>query len=100
MYKNLQFKIVVIFVVFTIAVITSVGGIMLHRTVNFYDDEFMSQMRETFGEGSNLVIELREAFDSEDSYESAGGEDVVVEEETEEQIDPRWNELKKILDNN
>ncbi len=69
MYKNLQFKIVVIFVVFTIAVITSVGGIMLHRTVNFYDDEFMSQMRETFGEGSNLVIELREAFDSEDSYE-------------------------------
>ena len=38
--------------------------------------------------------------DSEDSYESAGGEDVVVEEETEEQIDPRWNELKKILDNN
>lgn len=69
MYKNLQFKIVVIFVVFTIAVITSVGGIMLHRTVNFYDDEFMSQMRETFGEGNNLVIELREAFDSEDSYE-------------------------------
>lgn len=69
MYKNLQFKIVVIFVVFTIVVITSVGGIMLHRTVNFYDDEFMSQMRETFGEGSNLVIELREAFDSEDSYE-------------------------------
>lgn len=69
MYKNLQFKIVVIFVVFTIAVITSVGGIMLHRTVNFYDDEFMSQMRETFGEESNLVIELREAFDSEDSYE-------------------------------
>ena len=46
MYKNLQFKIVVIFVVFTIAVITSVGGIMLHRTVNFYDDEFMSQMYE------------------------------------------------------
>ena len=69
MYKNLQFKIVVIFVVFTIAVITSVGGIMLHRTVNFYDDEFMSQMRETYAEGSNLVIELREAFDSEDSYE-------------------------------
>ena len=38
--------------------------------------------------------------DNEDSYESVGGNDIVVEEETEEQIDPRWNELKKILDNN
>ena len=46
MYKNLQFKIVVIFVVFTIAVITSVGGIMLHRTVNFYDDEFVADARD------------------------------------------------------
>ena len=37
--------------------------------------------------------------DSDDStYESEP--DIVVEEETEEQIDPRWNELKKILDNN
>ena len=29
-----------------------------------------------------------------------GGDDIVIEEEVEEQIDPRWNELKKILDNN
>ncbi len=29
-----------------------------------------------------------------------GGDDIVVAEEVEEQIDPRWNELKKILDNN
>lgn len=24
-----------------------------------------------------------------------GGDDIVIEEEVEEQIDPRWNELKK-----
>lgn len=37
--------------------------------------------------------------DSDDStYESES--DVVVEEDTEERVDPRWNELKKILDNN
>lgn len=69
MYKNLHFKIVVIFVAFTIAVVTSVGGLMLRRTMDFYDREFMSQMRETFGEGSDLVIELKEAFDSDDAYE-------------------------------
>ncbi|MBW9279861.1 DUF177 domain-containing protein [Bacteroides fragilis] len=37
----------------------------------------------------------------DDAEESFGaGEDIVVEDEAEEQIDPRWNELKKILDNN
>ena len=37
--------------------------------------------------------------DSDEVFET-GGDDIVVEEEMEEQIDPRWNELKKILDNN
>ena len=37
--------------------------------------------------------------DSDDTFDS-GGDDIVIEEEVEEQIDPRWNELKKILDNN
>ena len=40
--------------------------------------------------------------DSDDSFDM-GMEDEVVsetEEEIEEAIDPRWNELKKILDNN
>lgn len=38
--------------------------------------------------------------DSDDTFDTGVEEDIVVEEEVEEQIDPRWNELKKILDNN
>lgn len=38
--------------------------------------------------------------DSEESDTFVGDDDIIVEEEVEEQIDPRWNELKKILDNN
>ena len=37
--------------------------------------------------------------DSDEVFDT-GGDDIVIEEEVEEQIDPRWNELKKILDNN
>ena len=49
---------------------------------------------------SKLNKPLRTSGD-DDAEESFGaGEDIVVEDEAEEQIDPRWNELKKILDNN
>ena len=47
---------------------------------------------------SKLNKHLRTSGD-DDAEESFGaGEDIVVEDEAEEQIDPRWNELKKILD--
>ena len=49
---------------------------------------------------SKLNKHLRTSSD-DDAEESFGaGEDIVEEDEAEEQIDPRWNELKKILDNN
>lgn len=38
--------------------------------------------------------------DSDDSFVEDTTEDIIVESDTEEQTDPRWNELKKILDNN
>lgn len=40
--------------------------------------------------------------DSDDTFDMGMEDEVVVEteEEVEEAIDPRWNELKKILDNN
>ena len=41
-----------------------------------------------------------DANEDSDEVFDTGGDDIVVEEEMEEQIDPRWNELKKILDNN
>ena len=44
---------------------------------------------------SKLNKHLRTSGD-DDAEESFGaGEDIVVEDEAEEQIDPRWNELKK-----
>ena len=51
---------------------------------------------------SKLNKHLRTNSNDEDGEESTyePEADVVVEEDTEEQIDPRWNELKKILDNN
>lgn len=50
---------------------------------------------------SKLNKHLRTTGD-DDVEESFVGvdEDIVVEEASEEQIDPRWNDLKKILDNN
>ena len=51
---------------------------------------------------SKLNKHLRTNSNDEDGHESTyePEADVVVEEDAEEQIDPRWNELKKILDNN
>ncbi len=51
---------------------------------------------------SKLNKHLRTNSNDEDGEESTyePEADVVVEEDAEEQIDPRWNELKKILDNN
>lgn len=50
---------------------------------------------------SKLSKHLRTSEDDDAEEAFVGGaEDVVVEEESEEQIDPRWNDLKKILDNN
>lgn len=69
MYKNLHFKIVVIFVVFTMAIMAAVGAMMLQSTVSFYSEEFTSQMESAFGEESDLLLELIHAFDSEDCYE-------------------------------
>ena len=51
---------------------------------------------------SKLNKHLRTNSNDEDGDESTyePEADVVVEEDAEEQISPRWNELKKILDNN
>lgn len=49
---------------------------------------------------SKLSKHLRTNGDDDSDDLFVDGEDIVVEDEAEEQIDPRWNELKKILDNN
>ena len=69
MYKNLHFKIVVIFVVFTMVIMSAVGAMMLYNTVSYYSDEFDTQMGSAFGEGSDLYLELVSAFSSENYFE-------------------------------
>ncbi len=69
MYKNLHFKIVLIFVIFTIAALSAVGVFMLNNTASFYDDDFMSSMNSALSPGSDLYTELVGAFSSDDSYE-------------------------------
>lgn len=43
---------------------------------------------------------LRTNSDEEKDEEFDASEDIDIKDDTEEQIDPRWNDLKKILDNN
>lgn len=69
MYKNLHFKIVVILVVFTMAIMVAVGAAMLLSTANFYSETFTSQMESAFGEESDLMFNLIQAFDSDDFYD-------------------------------
>ena len=49
---------------------------------------------------SKLRKHLRTTPDEEEEDAFIPEDDVLTEEETETPIDPRWNELKKILDNN
>jgi len=37
--------------------------------------------------------------EKEDDFD-ASDDDVIIEDDSDQQVDPRWNELKKILDNN
>ena len=69
MYKNLHFKIVVIFVVFTMAIMSAVGAMMLYNTVSYYTDEFDTQMKRSFGDESDLYLELVSAFSSDNYFE-------------------------------
>lgn len=49
---------------------------------------------------SKLRKHLRTTPDEEEEDAFIPDDDVLTEEDTETPIDPRWNELKKILDNN
>ena len=56
-------------------------------------------MNVPFVDATKITHDIETGMGIEGSRFGAG-EDIVVEDEAEEQIDPRWNELKKILDNN
>ena len=67
MLKSLQYKIVLIFVLLTISIITVVGSFMLVNIVNFYNEEFSVMMNRVFTD--DLVYQLEESAKGENSLE-------------------------------
>lgn len=68
MLKSLQYKIVLIFVLLTISIITVIGSFMLVNIVNFYNDEFSVMMDNVFDD--ELVDELEKSAQAEQSLEN------------------------------
>ena len=64
MYRSLNSKLVLIFIVFIIAVMLTVAIFLLTSVFDFYTDDFTSQMEEGFGDST--VRQLREAMEYED----------------------------------
>ena len=67
MLKSLQYKIVLIFVLLTISIITVIGSFMLVNIVNFYNEEFSVMMNRVFTD--DLVYQLEESAKGENSLE-------------------------------
>ncbi len=65
MYKNLHYKIILIFVVFTITLMTAVGAILVSSAYTFYNNDFLEQMNDTLSPSGALCSELRAALDDE-----------------------------------
>ncbi len=58
MFKSIQYKIVSIFVLLTLSLITIVGSFMIVNIVNFYNEEFFVMMDKVFNE--KFVYELNQ----------------------------------------
>ncbi|MBQ6845596.1 MAG: HAMP domain-containing protein [Oscillospiraceae bacterium] len=65
MYKSLNSKLVLIFIVFIIAVMATVGIFLMNSVFDFYTDEFSLQMDEGFSDAT--VERLSEALEYENS---------------------------------
>ena len=48
MYKNLHYKIILIFVIFTITLMTAIGSILISSANSFYNNDFLDQMHTVF----------------------------------------------------
>jgi len=65
LYKSLNSKLVLIFIVFIIAVMATVGIFLMNSVFDFYTDGFASKMEEGFDK--NIVSDLEEALLYDDS---------------------------------
>lgn len=66
MYKNLHYKIILIFVVFTITLMTVIGAILVGSSNTFYNNDFLDQMNDALAPGGALYEELCAALDGDD----------------------------------
>ena len=57
MYRGLHFKIILIFVIFTVALMAALGAVMVVGSFNYYNEEFASQMETAFGK--EITLRLR-----------------------------------------
>lgn len=68
MYRNLHFKIILIFVVFTIVLMATVGSVLYVNIYNFYNSDFNDQMEQAFSENGELVPQLKNAFNESEYF--------------------------------
>lgn len=66
--KSIQFKIVLIFVLLTVSIITVIGSFMLVNIVNFYNEEFSVMMNRVFME--EFVYQLEQLAKEENPLDS------------------------------
>ncbi len=65
MYKNLHYKIILIFVIFTITLMTAIGAILVSSAYSFYNKDFLEQMDAAFDPNGSLCPELRYVLGSD-----------------------------------
>jgi len=68
MFKGIQYKVVSVFVLLTLSLITIVGSFMIVNIINFYNNEFYVMMDKVFNE--KFVYELNQLAKSPTSLES------------------------------
>ncbi|MBR6051894.1 MAG: HAMP domain-containing protein [Clostridia bacterium] len=67
MYRGLHFKIILIFVIFTVALMAALGAVMVVGSFNYYNEDFASQMETALGKEGEITEELTAALSSDDS---------------------------------
>jgi two-component system sensor histidine kinase VicK len=69
MYKNLHYKIILIFVVFTITLMTVIGAMLVSGAFAFYNNDFLEEMNTAFDPSGTLCAELSATLGEENATE-------------------------------
>ena len=68
MYKNLHFKIILIFSIFTVTLMAVIGVVLMTSAYRFYNNDFTSDMDTAFADDSPLMAELSDAMGESNYY--------------------------------